>query len=334
VWDGTTLTEPVTGAFAAFGSVEFLAQRTLLTEKDGRRYQWSDVIDPTTLDGVNFATTESRDDKNIRGMVFGPEYWIFKERSIERIYPNAAAQSDSGAFAAIPGSTIDKGLKAFNLLCRIDTGGFFVASDGKAYLVAAGGAIQRVSTPPVETAIDQGELRACFSYQDEGHEFCAIVYNDRPAWCFDVTTGEWHERGEGVLGQWSARRAAKAYGLAFIGNDTGLIAKLQRTNTDFGQPMRRIAVSRVVGAEGSKFSVSRFGVRFRTGVTGTAMLRTSRDRGMTWGDPKERSIGAVGKYQTQVAWRALGQFRDFVCELSFADGVEAPFESLAVLEVA
>ena len=38
VWDGTTLTEPVTGAFAAFGSVEFLAQRTLLTEKDGRRY--------------------------------------------------------------------------------------------------------------------------------------------------------------------------------------------------------------------------------------------------------------------------------------------------------
>jgi hypothetical protein len=112
-----------------------------------------------------------------------------------------------------------------------------------------------------------------------------------------------------------------------------MIAKLQRTNTDFGQPMRRIAVSRVIGAEGSRFRVARMQVNFRTGVTGEAMLRTSRDRGLTWGAPKERSIGAVGEYQTQVAWRALGQFRDFVCELSFADGVEAPFESLASLEV-
>lgn len=333
VWDGSTLSEPATGAFADFASVDFIGSVTMLVEKNGRRYQWSELLDPYTLDGLDFATTESRDDNNVRGMTFGPEFWIFKETSIERIAPNPAAQTSSQRFSYIPGSTIDKGLRAFGLLCRTDTGGFFIGSDGKAYILAAGGMLQRVSIPPIETAIEQGQPVTCFYYRDEGHEFVCVVFADRPAWCFDITTNEWHERGEGVLEAWSMRHAAMVYDAPYACNDTGNFVKLARTNEDFSGPLRRIAVSRLIGGENRRFRVSRMQVNFRTGFTGTAMLRTSQDRGMTWGAPKERSTGDVGEYRTQVAWRALGMFRNFVCELSISDPVDCPFESFAVLDV-
>lgn len=333
VWDGSTLSEPTTGAFADFASVDFIGSVSMLVEKNGRRYQWSELLDPYTLDGLDFATTESRDDNNIRGMTFGPEFWIFKETSIERIAPNPAAQTSSQRFSYIPGSTIDKGLKAFGLLCRMDTGGFFVSNDGKAYILAAGGMLQRVSTPPVETAIDQGNPVTAFYYRDEGHEFVCLIFTDRPAWCFDITTNEWHERGEGVFDAWSMRHASMAYGAAYACNDSGHLVKLERTNEDYSGPLRRIAVSRLMGGENRRFRVSRMQVNFRTGFTGTAMLRTSQDRGLTWSAPKERTLGLVGEYRTQVSWRALGMFRNFVIELSISDAVECPFESFAVLDV-
>jgi hypothetical protein len=334
VWDGSTLAEPTAGAFSDFASVDFLNQATMLVERNGRRFQWSELVDPYTLDGLDFATTESRDDNNIRGMSFGPEFWIFKETSIERIAPNPAAVTSSQRFSYIPGSTIDKGLLAFGLLCKMDTGGFFVGSDGKAYILAAGGMLQRVSIPPVETAIAQGQPATAFYYRDEGHEFVCVTFADRPAWCLDITTNEWHERGEGVFEPWSMRHASMAYDGAFACNDSGNFVKLVRNNEDFSGPLRRIAVSRLIGGENRRFRVSRMQVNFRTGFTGTAMLRTSPDRGMTWSDPKERSVGDVGEYRTQVAWRALGMFRNFVCELSISDPVECPFESFAVLDVA
>lgn len=334
VWDGVSLSEPATGAFADFASVDFLAQCTLLVERNGRRIQWSDVTDPLTLGGFEFRTTEDRDDNNIRGMSFGPEFWVFKQKSIQRVYPNTAAATTAQLFAGIPGATIDKGLLDFGLLCRTDAGGFFVATDGKAYLCAAGGMLQPVSTPPVETAIASGNALTCWYYRDEGREFCVITFSDRPAWVLDTTTAEWHERGEGVFGPWLMRHAAQQSGVWYTCNDTGDLCALQRTNEDYNGALIRSAVSRVVGGENKRFRATRFQVNFRTGFTGTATLRTSRDRGMTWSAAKERSTGEAGEYATQVAWRALGQFRNFVCEVRFSDAVECPFESVAVLDVA
>lgn len=323
VWDGSALTEPTPGAFSSFGSVEVLNQQTIMTERGGRRIQWSALLDPDTLPGIAFATTESRDDLNIRAMTFGPELWIFKQTSIERWAPAAG-----GGFRVLPGSTIDKGLKGFNLLCRLDTGGFFVGNDNKAYLAAAGGMLQRVSTPAVETSITQSNPIAAIYYQDEGHEFAAIIFAGREAWVYDLTTGEWHERGEGNGGAWTARRAGRANGLFYVGNDFGQVSALSRVNHDNGQPLIRRMVSKTLFAD-ARFRVSAATFRLRTGFTGQVLLRTSRDRGFTWSAPKARDLGAVGKYETQVTWRNLGLFRNMTAELTVSDAVELPVESVA-----
>lgn len=367
VWGGSTLSQPTAGAFSDFGSVTFFGQRTILTERGGRRVQWSDVADPSTLDALNFATTEARDDNNLRAMPFGGELWIFKEASIERW----GQQTDGPA--AISGAVHDVGLKGYNLLTKIQNGGFFVGSDNKAYLCAPGGQLKPVSTVAVETSISFEEPQACFYYQDEGHEFCVITFQNRPAWVFDLGMGEWHERAEGRNGAWRVAGCVEAYGHFFVGNLTGGIYKLTRNNADVGGPLYRTMVSRNFQRDGQRFRVSRLQFNGSVGKwqkdatldqspdalkagTGEALqagegaalkagdvtpadtykclMRFSQDRAKTFGSYKEKSLGARGEYETQITKRSIGQFRNFVVELSCAEPVDVVFEATAVLEVA
>jgi hypothetical protein len=340
VWDGAAVTQPTAGAFTNFGSVDFLNNYTLLTERNGRRVQWSAPANAKTLGGLDFATTESRDDLNIRGMTFGPEYWIFKQKSIERWYLNG-----EGNFEAIPGSTIDKGLKDFGLVCRGDLGGFFIATDGRAYLCGPGGAIQQVSPPGLHQAIAQGKPKTCMYYQHQGHEFYCVTFLDRPAWCFDLTTGEWHERAEGVDGPWAARHAAKAYGRFLMASSQPYVLEVRDTTVPntvaadfdvFGSPQElvRRMIGRNLSFEGAREQVSRLVLPMRTGFDDfNVQLFVSRDRGVTFGDPKVRSV-AQGDYTNQVTWRSMGQFRDFCIEVRITDPAVVPVMASCFLEIA
>lgn len=81
-WDGT-LTQPTGGAFDSMGSVAFLDQFTLLSERGGRRIQWTEPGLPATLDGLFFATAEARDDKIIRLVDTMGYVAILKAQSVE-----------------------------------------------------------------------------------------------------------------------------------------------------------------------------------------------------------------------------------------------------------
>ena len=329
VWDGATLTEPTTGAFANFGSVTFLGQLTVLTEANGRRVQWSEVADPETLNGLSFATTETRDDDNVRAMVFGSELWIFKTRSIERW-----AQDGAGLYA-IPGAVMGRGIKAFGLLTEMDEGGFFIGSDNRAYIVGQGGAMQVVSNAAVQTSIKQDDPQTCFYYQDEGAEFCVITFLNRPAWCFDMSIGAWHERGEAEYGAWTATQAVSAYNNFYVGTTLGAVNILRRNNVDTTGPMIRRAVGRTLDSNGQDFTVSLLQIRGRAGFTSnpTMMLRVSRDRGATWGAPREVSMGAIGQTDARAIWRMLGRGEYFTPEISMSDPRECPIETVAMIEV-
>ncbi len=343
------LVQPVTGAFDAFGSVGFMGQYTVLTEKAGRRVQWSVPASAGALDGLDYATTEAADDLNIRGMPVGAEYWIFKDRSIERWYLTGEG------FAAIPGATIMRGLKSFRLVTEIPNGAFFVGADGKAY-IAMGGAIQPVSTVGVETDIARGDLRAVLYYRDEGHEMCCIIFGDRPAACYDVATNEWHNRASGDAGPWAADALAYAYGKWVVCDATGGVHELARTSADVGQVLVRRAASTSLFKNGRRFTVPRITFPAKVGRYGATNdapvvdvlaqddpedadavevaadalleidqveddatpkidLRVSGDHGETWGPWKPLSLGGTGQYTRRVTKRRLGQFRQFAVEL-------------------
>lgn len=347
-WNGVTLNEPAAGAFSDIGSVGFIAQRTILTERSGRRFAWSEVADPDTIDGLSFATTESRDDNNLRVMPFGGTLWFFKERSIEPWYPTGA----DDVFAPVSGGALDIGLKGYGLIARTPRALAFVGSDNKVHLLSGG--VQPISTVAVESAIKLSEPTHCFYYQDKGHEFVVVRFADRPAFAHDLSTGEWHERAEGLdLGPWTATGCESAYGKFIVSNVLGEFAELVPAALDGSIPLICEAQSRTLRMENDRFRISEFEIFGRVGVNdlnapeilqidglevldagdGGALIigegdgRTeakielflSRDSGMTWGAPKPRGLGIRGEYNTRMNWRALGQFRAATARLRWSD---------------
>jgi hypothetical protein len=325
VWNGTTLTEPTPGAFSEFGSVTFYKQLTVLTELGGRRVQWSDPAAPATLDGLSFATAETTDADIICAIPVGAALWVFKEKSIE----TWASYSD-GTLAAIPGSTIEPGLKAFSLLTEIPGGLFFIGSDNVPYLYRNGG-MQEIPSAAVKTSITKESPTGVVYYEDEGHKFCAITFDRRPAWVFDIVTGEWHERAEGnTLSSWSVQAVAKAYGNYIAGTKSGPLVRFARVGQDLGRPMIKRAVGRSFHGDLDRFRVHEFLLPITVGGAGAeemVRLRTSGDHGFTWSDPMARGLGPVGQYSRRVMWTRLGQFEQFTAEITYSGAADITFDS-------
>jgi hypothetical protein len=336
LWNGAALTQPAGAVFSNFGGVEFLGDYTILTEKNDRRFCWTDLADASTLPALNFATAESRDDVILRPMAIGGNLWLFKATSIEIWYPTGAGGPN--AFARV-GPVLETGLKAFGLACKIPGGAFFVGDDGIAYVTGGTTQLQPVSGGAVNEVIRAGEATAAFYYEDTGHKFCVLRFRDRPAWVYDIVTGAWHERATGENGPWGATCAASAYGSWRFGGFNGAVRTAVRSNEDAGEPLMRRVVSLPMGDGAARFRVPVVQVfgqigRSDLGRDAHVMIRFSRDGGMTWGTWREASMGALGEYGARAVFRNCGQARVLVAEVRVTDPADLTIWSAAEVQVA
>lgn len=363
LWNGGAVQNVGGGAFTEVGDVAFLGQRTIAIERGGRKVMWSAPADPLSFDALDFASTESRDDTNLRALVVAGLLWIFKTDSIERW-----ADTSTGP-QYVPGSTIEIGLKSWRLATTFPDGAFFIGNDNRAYIAGAQG-LQPVSNVAVETAIVQGVPANLFHYKDEGHDFLVLTFQDRPAWVYDFATREWHERSGGAGGAWRMTAGVYAYGKAMIADANGNIWQLERTNYDGNTPIIKTATSRTVDFGGERRRIAEIRFRARVGRTarngqqlpqvlgdgddeaivaddGAIELSTaqdipdhvvelswSHDNGHNWSKPRAMPLGDVGEFQTQLIQRALGQFRQVTFRLSWAGPFEATVSAAADVRLA
>jgi hypothetical protein len=336
--DGATVSIPIsTGAITNAGSVAYLGGYTLVSELNGRKVQWSGLVDPATFNGTHFASAEITTDPIIRHIAFKDALYIFKASGFERW--GITGQAGANAFARIDGAQQEPGLKAFGLITSYPNGFAYVSSDGKVMAIAGGG-LAPISTPPVEVALSENSPAKMHYYERRGHGFICLTFSDVMAWCYDIATGEWHERGEDD-GPWTARVSAKLGNDWYIGADAGRVAKLSPACTDFGAPLVRRYVSRTL-SQSERFSLAKIEAYPRVGLdtqtvsdlnAATVVLKTSRD-GATWSEPKARSVGVTGAYQTRLTWRSLGLFRDATVELSVSSTADIPLLAEIDVEVA
>lgn len=317
VWNGSALSTVGSGAFSSVGSVSFVGGYTVLTERNGSRFEWTELQTPGTRNALHVASAEARDDVILSAQELDGNLYLFGSRSIE-IW-GVTGLAGAAAFSRL--ASVGSGLGAMGtknaLVTGFPGGLFMVGSDGVVYLLS-GAQAAPVSGRGVETAIAAETPTHCYYYEVEGQKFCVIRFASRPAWVYDVSMGEWHERATGpTLGAWGVVGAAKAYGKwrALSGNgDVSTFAG----SADGDEPVIMRAVSREVTMDGARFRVSKVEARAKTGFGGDLSLRVSRDRGRTFGDAKTRNLGATGEYEARPVWRGLGQFRSFVMELSQA----------------
>lgn len=352
-WDGTTLQSVDPGFPVA--SVAYIGGYTVVTELKGRRFAWSALADPTTFSGLDFASAEINNDPIIRAVVLKDTLLLFKKSGVEAWAVSGAAGPD--AFVRISGAMEETGLRSYALVTTFPNGVAYVGSDGKVHIYAGG--LRPISTPPVEVALSQYTPEALTYYEVRGHMMLCLTFKEAPAWCYDIATGEWHERSEDG-GPWSVVAITKWNGRWMTGANTGRVSRLYDVCRDNGAPLIRKAVS-VPMVVPQPMRISSIAVFPRVGMdrqddTATYLddgdvvlspgstfvlgsyaddspakigLRVSRD-GVAFGSEKVRSLGEIGAYQTWVSFRNLGVFRRMgAFELTLSSARDIPVLSTA-----
>lgn len=332
-WNGTTLANPSTGSVTSVGGVTYLGGYVIASQFGGRVFAWSSLATPGTFPGLNFASAEITAEPIIRPFVFKDILYLFKASGHERW--GVSGQAGVNAFARIEGAQSEPGLLAFNLICRFPNGMAWVGGDGRVHVVGVG----PISTPPLEVAIANNGPKRMFFYEQRGHGFVCLTFASGSAWCYDVATGEWHERAE-LNAEWSASATSKLGSLWYVATDGGQVGKFGASCTDFGMPMIRRAVSNTLETD-DRFSIAKIEAFPRPagddqgdGTPAKVTLRMSRDGAMTWSSDKDREVGATGEWQQRLTCRALGQFRKATMELSQSGPVDVPMMSNVDVEIA
>jgi hypothetical protein len=322
-WNGTTLANPTTGAVTSVGGITYLGGYVIASQQGGRVFAWSNLATPGTFSGLDFASAEITPEPIIRPIAFKDALYLFKASGYERW--GLTGLSGPRAFARIEGAQGEPGLKAFDLITTLPNGLSWVGNDGRVHVLGLG----PISTPPLEVAIEKASPKRMFFYELRGHGFICLTFSAGSAWCYDVATGEWHERLENE-GPWTASAAVKFGADWYVATDAAKIARLGASCTDFGMPMVRRYVSNTLEMD-DRFVLDKIEAFPRPagddqgdGTPAKVTLRTSRDAGMTWSADKDRHVGVVGDYDARLVWRGLGQFRRATVELSQTGPVDVP----------
>lgn len=330
----------LTSAVASFGGS--LYGYFVVFDASDSRFYISGLLDGATWDPTQFAERTIGQDPWVSMYVssYG-QIWLFGGQTTEVWYNNGTSPFP---FAPDPSGLLPYGCaapfsvrEAGNQIVWLAT----TANGGYQVMAAKGFSPQRISTYALEntiasyTTVDDayGE-----TYNDLGHMFYLLTFpSAQQTWCYDFTTGLWHERGTWIALQntydaWRPQWHCFAFNKHLMADrDSGVVYHMDKAfalDVD-GLAIRRVRRTPAVFLEHTKLKVPKLEVFLQAGlgtltgqgVNPQVMLRTSADGGMTWGNERTASAGALGNYTTRCIFRRLGQARNKVFELSVSDPI-------------
>jgi hypothetical protein len=261
------------------------------------------------------------------------EIWAFGRRTTE-------IWSDVGGFpfpfAPIPGVFLQHGIAALRSLAKWGLNIFWLSQDNNGQaLIMLGSAYKAdiISTPAISDAISKYSSISDaigFCYQQGSHIFYVLTFPQADAtWVYDLSTQLWHERGwldnNGILHRHRANCVAFAYGATICGDWQN--GKLYNWNLnaykDDGEPILKLRSFPHLVSSLDRISYKQFMADIEVGTDidpsddPMLSLRWSDDRGVSFGNVVQQSLGLTGQYKTIPSWNRLGFARDRVFELSW-----------------
>ena len=318
--------------------VDFLDDHFVAVEAATGFFIWSNVLS-TTFDPLNIQSTNGSPDVIIGVKVARRTMYLFGTKSLEQWYSSGGVDIP---FSRIDGAFFEVGCIAKDSIAELDQVFWLGGDDNGAGSVwtVSGGAPQRISTPAVEYAIAQWPNMAdaeAFTYAQEGHSFYVLSSTSgQETWCYDISTGEWHERAY-LHASGELRRVRPRCHLYFAGQNLvgdyengAVYAYDLDTYSDNGNPLPAIRACSTLQNNLEVLKTGSFQLDMDTGVglaTGQgsnpqAMLRWSKDGGKTWSSALWRSFGAIGEYSKRAIWRRVGGGRRSVFEVTITDPVK------------
>lgn len=342
ILDGTTNAWSIdlaTLAFSTFNPANFVGGNQiryidtfLVSSTLNANIQASDS-NATTYTALSLATMTGDADRLQIIDVVHKEIWSFGRRTTE-VWSNVGAYPFP--FQPIPGVFLQHGIAALRSLAKWGLNIFWLSQDnnGEA-LVMMGTAYKAdiISTPAISDAIGNYESigdAIGFCYQQGSHIFYVLTFPTADhTWVYDLSTQLWHERAwmdnNGELHRHRANCVAFAYGKTICGDWQN--GKLYDWNlhayTDDGQPIVKLRSFPHLVNSLDRISYKQFMADVEVGtepdpsIDPTLSLRWSDDRGVSFGNVVQQSLGFTGQYKTIPSWNRLGFARDRVFELSW-----------------
>lgn len=321
------------------GAIDFIDGYFVVNQNNTGKFFISGLNDGTTWDPLDFATAESSPDKLNRAMNFLGQLGLFGSQSLEIWRDTGAALFP---FSRISGAATIGTIAPYTVR-SIDTSIYWVGSNDEGtgiVYTAQGFQPKRISTSPIEEilqAVTQPELLYSWHYQQDGHVFYVISGSDLPtSLVYDLSTQLWHERAylnsNGNYEQHLASCCIYAFGKHLVGSrkDGKIYTMSQAFFSDNGDPLPWKRVYTHLQDEQKQHRYSQLDIFVETGVglqsgqgsNPQVSLRISRDGAKTWSNYYTNTIGRVGNYMQQVAFRRLGIQQICTFELSGSDPVK------------
>lgn len=321
------------------GGIDFIDGYFVVNQNNSGKFFISGLYDGLTWSALDFATAESSPDKLVRAANFVGQLGLFGSKTLE-IWRNTG--DSVFPFSRISGAA-PIGCAAPYTVVSLDTSVYWVGANDQGTGVvytAKGFSPTKISTPYIERTLqavtDLTMLRA-WSYQQDGKVFYCITGGSlETTLVYELGTQVWHERAylaeSGAYEQHLGTCCVYAFGKHLVGDrNNGNIYELkQDVYSDNGNPIKRVRVFTHLVDELKRIRYNTLTLLVETGVglqegqgsDPVISLRMSKDGGRTFGDYYSTTIGAVGKYQTEVNFRRLGIAQTMTFEVSISDPVK------------
>lgn len=293
----------------------------------------------TTIDELDFATSEKSPDDLVRVIVSHRQVHLPNEKTFEIWYNSGGADFP---LSRIDGADIEVGCIAKDSVAKLD-GVFWLGGDdngaGHVWTVSSG-APRKISDHAIEYAIGQWPDKSdaeAFCYTQEGHGFYVLSsQSGNETWVYDVSTNEWHQRawlgsdgtlnrirprchlyfaGKNLVGDWENGNVYEYSLSTYSDNGDALLAlrscPTMRAGLNY-QRTRRLRIDMDVGV----------GLTTGQGSDPQVMLRFSKNGGKTWSNSLWRTAGAIGEYGKSVTWNNVGGGAREIFEVSISDPVK------------
>ena len=293
----------------------------------------STAYDPATIDATDFATAEESPDNLVRCTAFNSALWLFGETSYEVYYNSGASDFP---FEQISGAVnTSRGCAAKFSVAQEDNTLFFLGDDRIVYRVQ-GYTPQRVSTHAVESAFNEYTTiddAIAFVYTQSGHKFYVLTFpTENATWVYDVASQVWHERKSFDTNRWRINCHVNFAGKNLVGDySNGKIYELDLdVYKDDSDTIERIAEGSVIWNDKKRLIYDTVSLDLEAGtglITGQGsnpqvILTYSDDGKKTWSNERWATMGAIGKYNTQIIWRRLGAARERIFRFEITDPVK------------
>lgn len=326
-WDGAFLTTIGDVDLETPNTVAYLNNQWIY-QGDDNRFGVSDAGDPTSINGINYATAESGGSALLRVYVFNQLVYLFCQGFIETWWNSG---SGNPPFDRVEGGIAQTGCGAPWSIAHNDNYIYFVGDDAMVYQMA-GSQVRPVSTIPLSQAFQgYAEIFTArgFCFTRSGQNFYQVNAGGS-TWLFNENSGAWSEVTIGTdERQCPVTSHLRVANVNFVADGEKVLQFTNDATYNSETVIRERVTGKIsgetLGAEyiGRPIFMSRCEIIIKgvppLGDAPQIMLSWSDDAGYTWSNERLLTCGELGNYTFKAVANQLGRFYERVFRIRVSD---------------